>query len=152
MLSHMMRYILYESQSNFLPVSKEIAFIKNYINLMKLRLTGNVKLEIDIKESDQDYLIAPLILITFVENAFKHSSGVTKNSFINIKIDFKDNILFYSTSNTIGSKQNLEDNNSGIGLINLQKRLNLLYEDDYLLSTYKKDDVFCSNLELKLRR
>jgi len=152
MLSHMMRYVLYESQSDFLPLSKEIAFIKNYISLMKLRLSDNVKLDINIKECAEDYFVAPLILITFVENAFKHSAGAVKNSFINIRIDFNDNTLIYSTENSIGNEQNLEKNSSGVGLVNLQKRLNLLYGDNYSLSTYKKENVFYSRIELKLGR
>jgi len=151
MLSHMMRYVLYESQSDFLPISKEIAFIKNYINLMKLRLANNAKLEVNIKECSKDYLISPLILITFVENAFKHSAGITKDSFISIKIDFDNSTLLYSTINSIGVEQKLEGNNSGVGLVNLQKRLSLLYGNNYSLSTYAKENVFYSDLELKLK-
>lgn len=151
-LSHMMRYILYESQSDFLPLSKEITFIKNYISLMKLRLPDSVKLDINIAECGGEYFIAPLILITFVENAFKHSRGFANDPFINIKIELNDGMLNYSTVNSIGSEPNLEKNNSGIGLINLQKRLNLLYGNDYSLSTYSKDNIFYSELKLKLRR
>ena len=151
-LSHMMRYVLYESQSDFLPLSKEIAFIKNFISLMKLRLPENVKLEINITECSEEFFIAPLILITFIENAFKHSAGTVKNPFIKINIDLNDGMLIYLTSNSIGSEQNLESKNSGIGLINLRKRLDLLYGNDYSLSTYSKDNIFYSELKLKLRR
>jgi sensor histidine kinase YesM len=152
MLSHMMRYVLYESQSDFLPVSKEIIFIKNYINLMKLRLSGNTRLDIVIEDCPAEYLIAPLVLITFAENAFKHSSGIFKDSFISIKIKFDNNRLLYSTANSIGSDQKLDDKSSGVGLVNLQKRLSLLYGDDYYLFTDRKGNVFYSDLEIKLRK
>jgi len=152
MLSHMMRYVLYESQADFLPVSKEISFIKNYINLMMLRLSGNTKLNISIDDCPGEYFIAPLVLITFAENAFKHSTGAFNDSFINIKITFENNKLIYSTINSIGREQNIDDKNSGVGLVNLSKRLSLLYGDDYYLFTNRKDNVFYSDLEIKLRK
>jgi sensor histidine kinase YesM len=152
MLSHMMRYVLYESRADFLPVSKEISFINNYINLMKLRLGSNVKLNISVEDCPGNFFIAPLVLITFAENAFKHSAGAFNDSFINIKIAFEDNKLIYSTINSIGREQNLKDKNSGVGLANLHKRLTLLYGDDYYLFTNKKDNVYYSDLEIKLRK
>jgi sensor histidine kinase YesM len=152
MLSHMMRYVLYESQADFLPVSKEIAFLKNYINLMKLRLTVNTRLDVNISENSGDYLIAPLVLITFAENAFKHNAGASKESFINIKINFEGNRLIYSTTNSIGSDQKFDDKNSGVGLTNLSKRLSLLYGEDYYLFTNRKDNIYYSDLEITLRK
>ena len=151
-LSHMMRYVLYESQSDFLPISSELSFIKNYINLMKLRLSGTTKLNVEIADCSEEYFIAPLVLIAFVENAFKHSSGAANNSFINIKIDFIDNMLNYTTENSIGSEQKLEGNNSGFGLLNLSKRLTLLYGNDFALSNNREGNTFYSKLELKLRK
>jgi LytS/YehU family sensor histidine kinase len=147
----MMRYVLYESQSDFLPISKEIGFIKNYISLMKLRLSENVKLELNIIESGKEYMIAPLVLIAFVENAFKHCSLTVKGSFIKINIEVKDDTLIYSTANTMGREKSVEENHSGVGLANLQKRLSLLYGNDYTLSSFMKDNVFHSSLELKLK-
>jgi sensor histidine kinase YesM len=152
MLSHMMRYVLYESEADFLPVSKEIAFIKNYINLMKLRLTSHTKLDINIDECPGEYLIAPLVLITFAENAFKHSAGAAKDTFINISIRFDENRLIYSVTNNIGNEQKLNDKNSGVGLANLSKRLSLLYGKDYYLFTSRKDNIFYADLEIKLRK
>ena len=98
-LSKMMRYLLYDTQQGDNMLSQEIAFVKNYISLMKLRLTDVVKINIDIPENLQDMPLAPMIFLPFVENAFKHGISATRQSYINITILQKDKVLDLTVRN-----------------------------------------------------
>ena len=135
-LSKMMRYLLYDTQQGDNMLSQEIAFVKNYISLMKLRLTDVVKINIDIPANLQDMPLAPMIFLPFVENAFKHGVSATQQSYINIAISQKDKVLDLTVNNSI-----MKDNavsleiNRGIGLVNTRRRLDLLYPGRYKLDT-----------------
>ena len=135
-LSKMMRYLLYDTQQGDNMLSQEIAFVKNYISLMKLRLTDVVKINIDIPENLQDMPLAPMIFLPFVENAFKHGISATRQSYINITILQKDKVLDLTVSNSIMKDNKVSlDINSGIGLVNTRRRLDLLYPGRYKLHT-----------------
>lgn len=127
-LSKMMRYLLYDTQQGKNMLSQEIEFVKNYISLMKLRLTDVVKINIDTPANLQDMPLPPMILLPFVENAFKHGVSATQQSHINIIILQKDKILDVTVNNSIRKDNSVSlDTNSGIGLINTRRRLDLLY-------------------------
>jgi len=133
-LSKMMRYLLYDTQQGKNMLSQEIAFVKNYISLMKLRLTDVVKINIDTPASVQDMPLAPMILLPFVENAFKHGVSATQPSFIDIVIFQKDKVIDLTLTNSIRKDNSVSlDTNSGIGLINTRRRLDLLYPGKYKL-------------------
>jgi sensor histidine kinase YesM len=133
-LSKMMRYLLYDTQQGDNMLSQEIAFVKNYISLMKLRLTDMVKINIDIPASLQDMPLAPMIFLPFVENAFKHGVSATQQSYINITILQKDKALDLTVTNSIMKDNRVSlDTNSGIGLVNTRRRLDLLYPGKYKL-------------------
>jgi sensor histidine kinase YesM len=133
-LSGMMRYLLYDTQKGDNMLSQEISFVKNYISLMKLRLTDVVKIKIDIPANLQDMTLAPMIFLPFVENAFKHGVSATHQSYINIIIFQKDKVLELTVINSIiKDKSTSLDNNSGIGLVNTRRRLELLYPGKYKL-------------------
>lgn len=104
---------------------------------MKLRFSNNIELNINIPEEIPDIQIAPMIIITFLENAFKHGVSYNEKSYITFDLDIKDGIMHFSIRNSI-HKKTKDDNYSGIGLANVKKSLELLYPDNYNLII--KDD------------
>jgi two-component sensor histidine kinase len=152
-LSRMMRYVLYDTQNSTTQLSQEIAFIKDYISLMQLRLTDAVKIDFESPASLRDIQVAPMIFLPFVENAFKHGVSAIQPSYINITIEQKDNLLELKVNNTINKEQNnnLEES-SGIGLNNTRRRLDLLYPGKYslLINENTKDNTYSVHLTLDL--
>lgn len=140
-LSDNLKHVLYESNAEFVPLTKEIEFIDNYIEFQKLRTEGVKTIQYSTFIDRNDYKIAPLLLITIIENAFKHS---LPKSNISIKITANQNELICICENEFDKKK--EDKNS-IGLDNLKKRLNLLYKEKYSLQI-DKNKLF--NVELKI--
>ncbi|MGL5690579.1 MAG: sensor histidine kinase [Bacteroidales bacterium] len=130
-LCEMLRYQLYEANRETISLDKEIEFVRNYCDLMRLRLPRQVSLELDLEDNDTKRQIAPLLFITLVENAFKHGVSQSKPSHISIRIYCEyDNIICY-VRNTNFPKTDLDRSGSGIGLDNLKRRLELLYPDRY---------------------
>lgn len=139
-LSKMMRYLLYDTQKGDNMLSQEIAFVKNYISLMRLRLTDVVKINIDIPAHLQDMPLAPMIFLPFVENAFKHGVSATQPSYINIIIFQKGKVLDLTVNNSRMNDNSVSlDINSGIGLVNTRRRLDLLYPGKYKLDISEPD-------------
>ncbi|WP_197901704.1 sensor histidine kinase [Rhodocytophaga rosea] len=134
-LSRMMRYVLYDTQKDMVLLSQEIAFIQDYIELMQLRLTDKVEISFQKPTPLRDVQIAPMILLPFVENAFKHGVSSLHASRISIALQQQPGQLEVKVRNTMFSEQNksLEQGN-GIGLVNTRRRLDLLYPDHYNLS------------------
>jgi two-component system LytT family sensor kinase len=152
-LSKMMRYLLYDTQRENTLLSQEIAFVKNYIGLMKLRLTDRVKIEVDTPEDLEDMPLAPLILLPFVENAFKHGVSATQPSQISISIDQIGKTIEMTVRNRIMNDHSLSlDTDSGIGLANTRRRLDLLYPNKHTLTIDERDadDLYSVHLNLDL--
>lgn len=131
-LSKLLRYMLYDNQQNFVPLGKEADFIKNYIELMRIRLSSNVKLEtkIDI-ESNNQIPITPLIFICLIENAFKHGISPEEPSYISISLTETNGEVSCEIYNSCYPKSTSDKSGSGIGLMQIKKRLELLYPDKY---------------------
>lgn len=140
-LSRMMRYVLYENQKNETLLSKEVKFIEDYIELMKMRMTEKVKLKIQIEEPKEDLVIAPMLLLPFLENCFKHGVSSHQESEILIKLDVMGETVFFETRNHIFpvNPESPEAKENGIGLVNTQRRLSLLYPDKHRLK-FGKDE------------
>ncbi|HTD40739.1 MAG TPA: histidine kinase [Mucilaginibacter sp.] len=133
-LSRMMRYLLYDTQQGHTMLSQELAFVKDYISLMRLRLTEVVKINFDEPTDLKDKPLAPMIFLPFVENAFKHGVSATQQSHIDIVVLQKDNLLDLTVKNSIINDNSISlDTNSGIGLVNTRRRLDLLYPGKYKL-------------------
>ena len=144
-LSKMMRYLLHESTADRVPLSKEIEFLERYIDLMQLRVSDNLTLEKNFPEIDRPIQIAPLLLISFVENAFKHGIDAVQPSFIEIILIIENNTIHYVVQNTsFPEKGSVTD--SGIGLSNLRKRLNLLYPGKFELSEKEDNGMHVAEL------
>ena len=143
-LSRMMRYVLYDTQNSTTQLSQEIAFIKDYISLMQLRLTDVVKIGFSSPAPLKDLAIAPMIFLPFIENAFKHGVSATQASNINITVKQINNTILLEVVNTIIKEQsnNLEEA-SGIGLNNTRRRLDLLYPGKHILTI---DDNTAENI------
>ncbi len=145
-LSKLMRYVLYEGAKTLVPLQKDINFLRNYINLMKLRYTDKVKIDIDIQENIPDKSIPPMLLITFVENAFKHGVSYKDNSFITIRLNCTDERLYFSCQNSKHPESTNEQ--GGVGLANVKKRLELLFGDNHHLDIHDEDNTYMVNLEI----
>ena len=144
MLSDNLKHVLYESNSKTVSLEKEIQFIDNYINFQKLRVEGVKQVKYVKKIDTYNYEIAPLLLITIIENAFKHS---TLNSNISIIIKVENHILECTCENAFNANNRIENNR--IGLQNLEKRLDLIYRDNYQLQV-EKTEIFKVYLKIEL--
>ena len=131
-LSQLMGYMLYESQTEKIPVQKEMEFVRSYVELMKIRFTEDVDIELNIPDKLPSVSIPPLLTISFIENAFKHGISYEDPSYVHINFSFTDEKMFFEVKNPIHFKH-LKSNNSGIGIINSRNRLDLIYDDKYEL-------------------
>lgn len=150
-LSNLIRYVLYESDQTRVLLTKDLKFTSNFIELMSLRLPKHVTLTSKIESPDESLEIAPLLFISLVENAFKHGVSPTEPSIIKIEIKFSsDSEVICRVENTNFPKSEADRSGSGIGLINLGKRLQLLYPGAYELTHEVIDDRYISILSLKI--
>lgn len=150
-LSHLLRHVLYEDKQREVPLGNELTFIRSYIELMSLRLSGNVKLDIDLLEDDGGIVIAPLLFITLIENAFKHGVSPIAPSYIRICLRTEGvRLVKCSIENSYFPKRDNDRSGSGIGLENLRKRLDLLYPGKYVLKTGQEGERFRAEMLLFL--
>ena len=147
-LSKMMRFVLYEGDKKGVPLTREFGFIRNYITLMRLRYTDKVQISIDLPEQSPDLMIPPLMLITFIENAFKHGVSYQHDSFIEVKAEVQGDTLHFSCRNSKAEKPNEEK--GGVGLANVKQRLKLLYDNDYSLKIQDDSDIYSVQLTIPL--
>ena len=151
-LSDLMRYFLYVSRDNFIPLEKDLTVVKEYIALQKLRSNPQLDIETKISGEISDQQIAPLLLITFLENAFKHGAkGSSGNTFIKLDIKVEKNKLNFTLENNKGiiDEVNTGDHN-GLGLENVKRQLELLYPGKHLLNIKVEQDRFVVALQLSL--
>lgn len=150
-LSSMLRFMIYDSESDTVSLAKDMQFISDFTRLMSLRLNPSIKLSCSLpKINDNSLQIAPLLILTLVENAFKHVAVVDGKGFINIDIIVDDNRLICKVENTFIAENHddLEKGASGVGLKNIEKQLHLLYPNSFQLKIDKKADVFSSELSI----
>jgi len=154
-LSELMRYLLYETKHKYQTLEKEILCIQNYLDLEKVRHDDLLEVNLTISGNIQDKKIAPILLLSFIENAFKH--GVNKNiGKIKIDIDFtiKQDFLYFTVSNPMPAIANQErsfDYSSGIGIENVKKRLALRYDkNDYQLTFDESNNLYVVTLKIKV--
>ena len=135
-LSHMMRYVLYDTKNNLTTLSKEIGFVEDYLKLMELRITDKVQVIFEKPASIKEVEVAPMLFLPFVENAYKHGISGIYPSYIYIGIEQSEKFIQIEVRNSIFENQtfNKEESN-GIGLINTRRRLDLIYPGKYELAT-----------------
>lgn len=152
-LSRMMRYLLYDTQAGITPLSKEVSFITDYIELMKLRLHDTTTVTFVEPVITNDMQIAPMLFLPYIENAFKHGVSTTLPSVISIYMKMENQVLSMTVRNSIFSDNTVTaDEYGGIGLTNTKRRLDLLYPGKHTFSAVKADDTneFIVNLTLIL--
>ena len=149
-LSRMMRYLLYETQNDRTSLQREIDFVKDYIELMQLRVNKHTTVEFEEPRIIVEKSIAPMILLPFVENAFKHGVHSVKESRILVKIRQDSNLLVLEVENTLFPLREQGIDDGGIGLSNTRRRLDLIYAKQYQLHCGADKDKYSVHLELEL--
>ncbi len=139
-LSDMMRYMLYESEAAEVPLSKEIAYLRNFISLQQLKTEEPQAISFEVGGEVSGVKIAPLLLVPLFENAFKHGN-LEEDGWLKAKLSLEANTLTFSIQNTIGQNHQ-KDEVGGIGLQNLQQRLQLLYPDRHDIQVKSSDGIF----------
>ena len=148
-LSELMRYQLQSSKKQTLPLADELNFIQNYIDLEKIRLTDKSDVQLHIEGEISNVQIAPMLLIPFIENSFKHGINTIHDNFIHIFIHISDEHLSFDIQNSIPAKK-MKRISTKTGLDNTQRRLDLLYKNQYDLTITAESNTFKVHLELEL--
>lgn len=150
-LSHMMRYVLYETKNDLTDLEKEVKFMEDYITLMRLRLNENVQVIFEKQDGMKNYELAPMLFLPFIENAFKHGISLVKPSYIYIDISQAENTVKLEVKNSLFEEkaQHLEESN-GIGVANTKRRLDLLYPATHTLEVHSDTTIKEYTVVLKL--
>lgn len=151
-LSELMRYMLYEADDVQVSLDKEINYLNNYIDLQRVRFEEDVEINMKVEGNIGSQIIEPMLLIPFVENAFKHGVGMIDTPIIDVLVRCDNNELYYEVKNKIAPElAEDKDNSSGIGLKNVKRRLELLYAEKHRLEIKKEDNWFIISLFLQLK-
>ena len=153
-LSKLLRHLLYDNNQAFVPLRQEVVFVRNYIELMRIRLSDNVKLSAVFTNTEKgNTLIPPLIFISLIENAFKHGISGDKPSFIDILLEEQsDGIVRFECSNSYFPKSESDKSGSGIGLGFVKRRLELLKPGSYKWETHIENDIYSTVLILDTKK
>ena len=151
-LSGLLRYVLYESETEKVDLEKEINYLRDYIELERIRFASRMEISFNISGNITDKKITPVLLIPFLENAFKHASNkLNEKIWITIDLIVKEKILSFTVENSVcqEGKTQIHNNYSGIGLENVKRRLSLLYEN-YILNSELKENYYHTFLRIPL--
>jgi len=154
-LANVLDYILYESRKKFVTPKEEIEFALNLIEINKIKVSPLFDLKVKTRVNDpeplyEQKLLAPLISIDLIENAFKHADIQSPDAFISITLEFKDNHFGLTVANKISPRLPMKKEKSGIGLKTLEQRLKIIYEDSFKLDYYTEENVFFAHLNINL--
>lgn len=151
-MSDLLRYMLYEKDDKRISLENEVKYLSNYIDLQKVRFGDYVKIDFDVKSVDSSKSIEPMLLIPFVENAFKHGVGLIENPFIKIELATNIEELHFKVTNKFSSdNKEVKDGASGIGLNNVKRRLELLYPNKYVLNVSESENLYTTDLKLNFK-
>lgn len=151
--SEMLRYQLYECNGEKIPVEKEMGYLKDYVDLQRLRKGENYKITFNESEYIKGFLIEPLLLIPFVENSFKHLSHFDKDiNEVQIDVSRSDNWMHLKVINTLNSDRINQNKKEGIGLTNVKRRLELLYPGKYVLDIAEEVGWYKVNLKIEIEQ
>ncbi len=149
-LSGLMRYMLYESDEASVTLLRETEYVNSYIELQKIRYAKTLNIRVDMDPGDNQ-LIEPMLLIPFIENAFKHGTGAIADPVIEISLKIAEGLIDFRVKNKYDpANEEIKDRTSGIGLPNVIRRLNLLYDQKHILSIKKEIGWFMVSLQIKL--
>ncbi len=150
-LSSLLRYMLYDCKTHVVPLEKELKYLQDFIRLQELQLEGRGSIQFEVEGKTKGEYIAPLILVVFIENSFKHSTASqVKNIEIEVKLEVTNGLLRMYCANTFSQDSNTEELTKGIGLENVQSRLDLLYPNAHHLHISQKNNKYLVDLEIEL--
>ena len=136
-----MQYVLYEADKNLILLAKEVHFLENYLKLMQLRYTDKLHVTFHTPFIIPEVQVPPLLFISLLENAFTHGISHCDNSFIDAGIHVEGDSVYFTCKNSL-AHQSAATQHQGIGLLNIQKRLNLLFGNNYTLNAERKDNQY----------
>jgi sensor histidine kinase YesM len=150
-LSDTLRYMIYDCEADSVPLEKEVQLMRNYLGLEKVRYGNRLLLEVDINGNYENKMIAPLLMIPFIENSFKHGASVMRGrQWIKLQLTIQEGWLYFYISNSKPVQPVVQKGKEGIGLLNVQKRLLLLYPGKHSLEIESTDDIYTVRLMIKL--
>jgi LytS/YehU family sensor histidine kinase len=154
-LANVLDYILYESRNKFVTPKEEIEFALNLIEINKIKVSPLFELTVKTKINESEPLmeqkiLAPLISIDLIENAFKHADLQSQDAFISVVFEFKDNIFYLTVSNKISGKNPLKKEKGGIGIETLEQRLKIIYANNFKLERFIEGEVYIAHLKINL--
>lgn len=149
-LSSLLRYMLYEGNQGRISLRQEVKYLQGYIDLQKLRFGDDIDIEFTVNGEVDDFELEPMLLIPFVENAFKHGMGTIQNPIIRINMEVMDKKLRFEVENRIQPDGESKDSSSGIGLANTTRRLDLLYQNLYDLKVTQENQKYIVTLKLEM--
>lgn len=152
-LSDLLRYMLYECSQPVVPLSNELKMLENYITLEQVRYDSGFDVNLDLPENTDGFFIAPLLLLPFVENCFKHgTSHMLEQAWISLEISMEENQMKMKLLNGKAKNKLSANKTEGIGISNVRKRLEILYPGKHQLKIMEEDEVFIVNLKIDLER
>jgi LytS/YehU family sensor histidine kinase len=149
-LSDLLRYMLYDANRERFLINQEISYLRSYIELQQLRFGEGLDLVFEIEVHEPDCYIEPMLLLPFVENAFKHGIGMVPDPFIKISLALRNGKMYFSVTNNYNRSNYSKDESSGIGLANVKNRLNLLYPGKYDLMMEDNGSIYAVKLNLEM--
>lgn len=147
-LSDIMRFMLFETKTDKILLSKEIEYIKKYIALQKIRTSNSNYINFTIEGTANGHLVAPMVFIPFIENAFKHTNNKKIENAINIHIQIEDDFVKMDCENKFDPNRKLKQENNGLGNDLIKKRLNLIYQEQHELLVHNQNDKYTVNLTI----
>lgn len=150
-LSKLMRYLLYESNTERVSLAKEVEFIRKYIELMELRTSGNTVITTNFMPLPPNLEVAPLMFVPLIENAFKHGVSATQQQEIVFSLHMEGSTIIFETKNRNLPKNETDRSGSGIGLQNIKKRLQLIYPGGYTFTAEPHGDSFIARLQIDIK-
>ena len=147
-MSQLMRNMLYDSSKPLTPLRAEVSFLHNYIELMRIRYTDDVEINVNLPDETYNIMLPPLLFVNMVENAFKHGISYSHKSFVDVQMSISDDLatVNFCCTNSLGSAP--QDAQHGIGMVNVRKRLDLLCPGKYEFSTLQLEDRYVSTLKI----
>jgi two-component system, LytTR family, sensor histidine kinase AlgZ len=152
-LSDMLKYMIHDCEKPLVPLEKEIKLIQDYVGLEKVRYGNRLNMQVEIEGDQKNKMIAPLLMIPFVENCFKHGASIMRGQqWIKLGITINEDQLDFKLSNSKPPDIKSTNNKKGIGLANVQKRLQLLYPGKHFLKTESTNDSYIVHLQVSLQQ
>lgn len=148
-LSDIMRFMLYETKTEMIPLAKELTYIEKYIDLQKIRTSTPNYVNYSVKGDTADMMIAPMLFIPFIENAFKHAENKKVENAVNIKLVIEDGVIVFECENKYSTNDQIKPAQSGLGNELIQKRLALMYPDKHTLNITDKNATYTVKLTLQ---